>query len=401
MQTLPRVFLKPRRAQPFFHRHPWVFATAIARIEGDPAPGDEVILNDVDGRFIARGLYNPRSHIRLRLYTWNPEQPLDEAFWSQRLDEAIGLRRRLFPARDDQAASACRLVYSEADRLSGLIVDRYDRWLLVQFTSLALSRRSELLVQLLQEKLQPAGIRLRTEKGIREREGLERRDGLIAGDEPPRPLFIEEHGIRYGIDVAEGQKTGFYLDQRDNRAVAAGYVDGGRVLDLFCYSGGFGLTAAKIGRAEQVVGIDVSERALLLARSNAELNNVSHRCRFEKAKVFDALERMAADGERFDCVILDPPKLAHRRSGLQQALRGYHSLNRLAISVLNPEGILVSCSCSGLVSRDDFETVLADVALRGGRHIQILEARGSSADHPTSVHCAETNYLKCYICRVV
>ena len=401
MQTLPRVILKPRRALPFFHHHPWVFSSAIDRAEGEPEPGDEVDLHSADGRFVARGLYNPHSHIRVRLYTWNPGQGLDEAFWSARLDEAIDLRQQLFSAKNDNTPSACRLVYSEADRLSGLIVDRYDRWLLVQFTSLALARRSELLVRLLEEKLHPAGVRLRTEKGIRDKEGLELRDGLIAGDEPPRPLFIEEHGVRYGVDLVEGQKTGFYLDQRDNRAVVAGYIRGGRVLDLFCYSGGFGLTATTVGQAEQIVGIDVSEPALMLARRNAELNNVAQRCRFEKAKVFDALEQMTADGEKYDCVILDPPKLAHRRTGLQQAMRGYHSLNRLAIGVLNADGILVSCSCSGLVSRGEFEAMLSDVALRGGRHIQILEARGSSADHPTSVHCAETNYLKCYICRVV
>jgi len=401
MQTLPRVILKPRRALPFFHRHPWVFSSAIGRIDGDPQPGDEVILNDADGRFIARGLYNPHSHIRVRLYVWEAEQDLDEAFWSARLDEAIGLRQRLFPADGHKEASACRLVFSEADRLSGLIVDRYDRWLLVQFTSLAIARRSELLIRLLTEKLHPAGIRLRTEKGIRESEGLETRDQLIAGEEPPRPLFIEEHGVRYGIDVVEGQKTGFFLDQRDNRAAVAGYVHGRRVLDLFCYTGGFGLTAATVGHAEQVVGIDTSEPALMLARRNAELNNVSQRCRFEKAKVFDALEQMTADAEKFDCVILDPPKLARRRTGLQQALRGYHSLNRLAVGLLNPGGLLVSCSCSGLVSRDEFESMLSDVALRSNRHIQILETRGQSTDHPTSVHCAETNYLKCYICRVV
>src|SRR5262245_52907953 len=213
--SLPQVMLKPRRAQPFFGRHPWVFSGAIARIAGTPSPGDEVSLVTEHGEFVARGLFNPVSNIQVRLYGWDPAQPLDEEFWSTRLDSAIRLRRDVLGLCGPSAA--CRLVFSEADGLSGLIVDRYDEWLLVQFTSLALASRRDLLIRLLVEKLQPAGVWLRTEKGIREAEGLEIADGLLIGREPPRPLVIVEHELRYGIDVVEGQKTGFFLDQRDNR----------------------------------------------------------------------------------------------------------------------------------------------------------------------------------------
>lgn len=395
--SLPQVVLKPRRALPFFSRHPWVFHGAIERIVGNPEAGAEVALLSHEGQFVARGLFNPHSQIRVRLYSWDEHTPLDEAFWSQRLDLALSLRRSLpgFGPTD-----ACRLVFSEADGLSGLIMDRYADWLLVQFTSLAVAQRRELLLRLLQEKLQPAGIWLRTEKGIRESEGLDLIDGLVAGREPPRPLFIEEHGIRYGIDVAQGQKTGFFLDQRENRAAVADYVRGQRVLDLFCYTGGFGLHCAKHGGAAEVLSVDLSEPALVLARANAELNGVLDRMRFERSDGFKMLERLAAAGERFDTVILDPPKLARHRSGLNSALRGYYSLNRLALDVLRPGGLLVTCSCSGLVTREMFVEVLAKVAVNARRTIQVLDSRGQSSDHPTSVHCPETEYLKCLICRV-
>ena len=396
--SLPKVVVKARKAMPFFNRHPWVFAGAIARIEGGPGAGDEVALVAHDGTFIARGLFNPHSNIAVRLYTWNADEPLDEALWSRRLEAAIALRQDLF--LDATSESAFRLIYSESDGLSGLVVDRYGDWLLLQLTSLALAPRRDAIVRLLKKKLHPAGIWLRTEKGIRESEGLELTDGLIDGREPPRPLFIAEQGVRFGVDVVEGQKTGFFLDQRDNRSAIARYVRSHRVLDVFCYGGAFGLSALVRGGAREVVGVDVSESALALARANAELNGVAAHTRYERAKAFDALEQFRNAGEQFDTVILDPPKMTRHRAGLPQALRGYHSLNELAVRVLRPGGLLVTCSCSGLVERADFEAVLAAVATRTDRPIQILEARGAAPDHPVSVHCPENNYLKCYICRV-
>ncbi|MSR56558.1 MAG: class I SAM-dependent rRNA methyltransferase [Planctomycetaceae bacterium] len=397
--ALPQIILKPRRAQPFFGRHPWVFSGAIARVTGEPPPGAEVALATERGEFVARGLFNPHSNIQVRLYSWDAARPLDEAFWSERLDAAIGLRRDVLQLVG--RASACRLVFSEADGLSGLIVDRYDDWLLVQFTSLALAVRRDMLVRLLQEKLQPAGIWLRTEKGIREAEGLEIADGLLSGREPPRPLLITEHGLQYAVDAVEGQKTGFFLDQRDNRQAFVKYVRGGRVLDLCCYSGGFAMNAVRHGGAKDVVAVDVSEPALTLARDNAARNELSHAIKFEKSDAFKALESLRAAGERFDLIVLDPPKFARHARGLDEALRGYHSLNRLALQVLSEEGTLVTCSCTGYVSRELFAEMLADAASSANRTLQILEARGPAPDHPTSVHCVETNYLKCYICRAL
>jgi 23S rRNA (cytosine1962-C5)-methyltransferase len=397
--ALPRVFLKARRALPFFGRHPWVFAGAIERIEGEPPPGAEVALHAADGQFIARGLYNPASQIRVRLYSWLDGESLDVDFWSRRLESACALRQTLYPQTDEEFG--CRLVFSESDGLSGLIIDRYGDWLLVQFTALGLALRKDLLLDLLEAQLRPRGIWLRTEKGIRESENLEQADGLARGSEPPRPLFISENGVRYGVDVVQGHKTGFYLDQRDNRAAISRYVAGRRVLDLFCYTGGFGIAALKTGQAREVHAVDSSEAALSLARANAELNGVLAGFHTVKADAFEELERLAAAGELFDTVILDPPKLTRHRAGLSKALRGYHSLNQLALRVLKPGGMLVTCSCSGLVGRDDFVAMLASVSQRSGRAIQILESRGQAADHPTSVHCVESSYLKCYICRVI
>ncbi len=395
---LPEVTLKPRRALPFFGRHPWVFAGAIRSLCGKPETGDEVLLRSSQGKFIARGLYNPESNIRVRLYSWDEAVPIDAVFLSKRLDAALELRESFVPRTSDN--SARRLVFSESDGISGLIVDQYEDHLLLQLTSAALQRHLDAIVATLRDKLNPAGIWLRTEKGIRESEGLDLRDGLIDGVEPPRPLFIVENGIRYGVDVSEGQKTGFFIDQRENRAAVAKFVRNHRVLDMFCYSGGFGLNAVVNGGARSVRAVDVSEAALTLARANAELNEVSEKFQFEKSDAYQALERLAEAGEQFDTVILDPPKMARHRKGLDRALRGYYSLNQLALRVLAPGGLLVTCSCSGHVDRPLFEGMLAKVATDCNRPLQVLEARGAGPDHPISVHCTENNYLKCFLCRV-
>ena len=394
----PQVILKPRHALPFFKRHPWVFGGAILSIQDELQTGDEVALVSHEGQFIARGLYNPHSQIRVRLYSWDADKPLDREFWRARLQSAFQLRFDLFGTSGE--VTAYRLVNSEADGLSGLTVDRYDRWLTMQFTSLALSRRQEMLVELLRELAQPAGIWLRTEKGMHEAEGLEISDGLLWGEPPPRPLTIGEHGLRWEVDLIEGQKTGSYLDQRDNRRAVARLVAGHRVLDVFCYAGGFGIGALVWGHAHEVWAIDSSEAALRLARRNAELNRVADRWRGERLDGFKALEQLRDAGERFDTVVLDPPKLARGRAAFPQALRAYHSLNHLAVSVLKPEGLLVTCCCSGLVRREDFEQLLADVAIQSRRHIRILETRGAAPDHPLSPFCPENDYLKCYICSV-
>lgn len=394
--TVPRVVLQPRRARPFYGRHPWVFAGAIASVAGNPADGDEVELVSHAEHFVARGLYNSRSKIRVRLYSWERDIHVDQDLFRQRLAQAIHLRHNILnlagPGR------AYRLVFSEADGLSGCTVDRYDRWLVMQFTSLGLGQRREILADLLQEMLQLEGTYLRTERGMGQMEGLELEDGLLRGRVPVEPIVIDDDGLRFLVHVAEGQKTGFYLDQRDNRRTVAMYCRGRRVLDVFCYTGGFGLHAARAG-ASQVIGVDASEPAVALARENARINGL-HSVRSVRADVFDHLDELVRAGERFGVVILDPPKFARNRSAVAEAMKGYRRLHQLAFRLLEPSGILVTCCCSGLITAEMLETLLSQIAAEERRETQILEVRGPSADHPVAVACPESRYLKCLISHV-
>jgi 23S rRNA (cytosine1962-C5)-methyltransferase len=390
-----QIVLQPRRARPFYGRHPWVYAGAVAHVVGNPADGDVVDLLSHAGNFVARGLYNSRSKIRVRLYSWLPDVPLEREFFKRQLQAACQLRALLGLTGPGQA---CRLVFSEADGLSGCTVDRYDRWLVVQFTSLGMAQRRELLAELLAELVQPEGIYLRTERGIGRLEGLELQDGLFWGEMPSDPILIEEHGLHFQVNLTEGQKTGFYLDQRDNHVAVARLATGRRVLDAFCYTGGFALHAARAG-AREVIGVDVSEPALALAANNACLNGLAN-VRFDRAEVFAHLDGLLTAGERYGIVILDPPKFARARNAVEEALRGYRRLQTLGIRLLEPDGVLVTCCCSGLITRDMLQDLLAQLAAEERRDVQLLEVRGQAADHPVRVTCPESNYLKCLICLV-
>ena len=393
--STPRVILKPRRARPFFARHPWVFDSSIQRVEGQPAAGDELDVVSHEGRFIARGLYNPASTIRVRLYRWDPG-PLDEAFWSGLIGAAARLRHQTLGLGGSQ--SAYRLVSSEGDGLSGLTVDRYDRWLAVQCTSLALYERRELLLRMLAEATGAEGMVLRTERGIAQKERLPTGQEIVVGSIPEGDVSVIENGLTYHVDLRAGQKTGFYLDQRLNRQAAAGYCRGRQVLDLFCFTGGFSLNAVSSG-AVGALGIDSSSTAIARAREHAAINGLPG-AQFEEGDVFEALERLRAQGMRFGVVICDPPKFARLAGDVEKALKGYLKLNIAALLVLEPDGVLVTCSCSGLVGRELFADVLASAAEQSGRPIQILEQRGQAPDHPISASCLETEYLKCVICGV-
>lgn len=395
--SLPRVVLAPGRDAPVRGGHPWLFSGAIASVAGSPADGDEVEVIAQDGSFLARGLFNARSQIRVRLYAWEPV-PLDDEFFGRRIADAVRLRMETLGLGDPQGA--CRLVFSEGDGLSGLTVDRYGTYLSVQLTSLALDTRREALLDALERAVHPDGMVLRTEKGILEAEGLELRDGPLRGRLPEEPVLIREGALHFAVDLRTGQKTGFYLDQRDNRARAASFARGRSVADVCCYSGGFGVTLAAAG-ARSVVAVDTSEPALALARGNARRNGVEDRTRQVRADAFRWLEAEAEAGRRYDMVVLDPPRFARTRKGVRQAIRAYEGLNGLAIRCLEPEGILVTNSCSGRVSPDDFLGAVGTAAAASGRRVQVLERRGQAADHPVSATCPESAYLKCLICRVV
>ena len=391
------VVLKPKRARPFFGRHPWVLDTAILRVDGTPADGGVVDLATHDGTFVARGLWNAVSKLRVRLYAFDATTRLDEALWKSRIASAVALRQSLGLADTNGAA---RLVNSEGDDLSGLIVDRYGAWLSVQVTALAMSQRLETICDALESLVAPKGILLRgAERGLSKLEGLHLPDRLVRGTAPNGPIFVTEHGLKFGVDLTEGQKTGFYLDQRDNRQAAARFARGRRVLDMFCYSGGFATACAVSGGARSVLAVDSSAKATALAKANADLNGAAN-VAVETADAFEKLAGLKAAGDRFGMVILDPPKFARSRASLDDAMRAYHRINRLAVDLLEPDGILVTNSCSGAVSREDFLVMLAGVAQRSGRTIQLLECRGAAPDHPVSAGCLEGEYLKCVIARV-
>ena len=395
--TIPKVILKPKRAQPFFGRHPWVYAGAIDRIVGQPADGDEVELVSSADHFVARGLFNSQSKIQVRLYSWEPDVKLDRAFFRDRLERASFLRHDILKLNTPEAGY--RVVFSEADFLSGLVVDRYGDWLTVQFTALGLARNQDAILDALRELLEPRGIYLRTEKGIGKLEGVELHDGSLWGEAPPLDLTITENGLRVLVNLAEGQKTGYYLDQRDNRLAVARLCSGKCMLDAFCYSGGFGLHAAKAG-ASEVLGIDASEVALELARRNAAANGIAFMS-FECADVFRRLAELATAGRQFDVVVLDPPKFARNRGAVPEALKGYRRLHQLALKLLAKDGILVTCCCTGLIALQEVEDLIGQVAIERKRDLQILERRGPSPDHPVAVTCPQSSYLKCIISRVL
>jgi 23S rRNA (cytosine1962-C5)-methyltransferase len=377
-----------------------VLDTSIARVdsltEAQAETCREVDLVTHDGQYVATGLENPRSRIRVRLYRWD-EGPLDDRFWVERIDDAIALRTQVLQL--DRQEAGCRLIFSEGDGLSGLTLDRYDRWLVAHFSSLALWNQADRLLPILLEQSRAEGLIARTDRGMASREGLPPDAEHVLGTLPNQPVTILENGLRFLVDLRPGQKTGFYLDQRENRKTVASYCEGRRVLDLFCYSGGFALTAARLGAAAEVLGVDSSEPAVVAARLNADANAIE-RVSFEQGQVLRVLERLKQEGRRFDVVICDPPKYAQRASDLDNALKGYVRLNLAALDVLEQGGILATCSCSGAVDRALFAQMLAEVAERSGRSIQILEQRGQAADHPVSAACLETEYLKCFICRV-
>ncbi len=320
MSELARVIIKPRRARPFFVRHPWVFVTSIEKVVGDPKPGDEVEVFSHEERPVGRGIFNPNSAIRVRLYRWDGGA-LDSAYWNDALAEAVRLRHDVLKL--NQPSAGYRLVSSEGDALSGLTVDRYDRWMVAQFTSLALFKRRATLVQTLQDLTGVEGILTRTERVTAEQEGLSHPFEETLGTLPVAPIEIVEHGLTYWVDLRAGQKTGFFLDQRDNRLAAAHYCRGQNVLDLYSYTGGFALNALKNGGAASVLGIESSAVAVEVAIHHAEINGLdASKIRFEASDALAALERLRVAGTKFGVVICDPPKFAAQSEGRRRRLEG-------------------------------------------------------------------------------
>lgn len=392
-----RVVLRPGREKAVLRRHPWVFSGAVARIEGRPADGDVVDVLADDGTFLARGYLNRRSQIVVRLLTWSPEERIDEGFWRRRLERALRGRALLLA----EERGACRLVHAESDGLPGLVVDRYGAFLVVQFLTLGMDQRRHLLVEALVDLLHPRGIYERDDEAVREKEGLPLQTGVLWGEEPPEWVEMEEDGLRFLVDLREGHKTGFYLDQRENRARLLRYAAGREVLNAFAYTGAFGLYALR-GGAAHVVNVDTSERALDLARRNFARNGWGEgRVEFVAGDVFQVLRRYRQEGRQFDLIVLDPPKFAHGAADVPAATRGYKDINLLAFQLLREGGVLFTFSCSGAISADLFQKVVFRASLDAGRDVQVLERLTQASDHPVLLSFPEGEYLKGLVCRVV
>ncbi|WP_448575517.1 class I SAM-dependent rRNA methyltransferase [Thermomicrobium sp.] len=393
----PKVFLQPGHDKPVRRHHPWIFSGAVARIGGQPDDGDIVEVYSSEGEWLARGYLNRRSQIVVRLLTWEREEAIDEAFWHQRIDRAVRARASLGL---ESVTDAYRLVFAESDWIPGLIVDRYAEFLVLQCLTLGIERRKELLVRLLAERCRPAGIFERSDRDMREKEGLAPAEGVRWGDEPPDRLVIHEYGHRFRVDVRHGHKTGFYLDQRENRRRTAAYLAGRRVLNAFSYTGAFAVWALAAG-ARHVVNLDSAADVLSEAAVNLTLNGFpdsSFEC--VEGDAFRVLRAFRSSGRRFDAVILDPPKFAFSQAHLQRATRGYKDINLQALHLLEPGGILATFSCSGLVSADLFQKIVFAAAEDAGREVQILERLAQPPDHPIRLSFPEGEYLKGLICRV-
>ena len=373
--------------------HLWIYAGFIHAVRGQPVSGDLVDVVMPNGRFYARGLYNPDSKIRVRILTFH-EEPITPAFWRERIAQAVRLRTRIAPE-----TTAYRLIYGEADRLPGLIVDRYDDVLVMQTLSSGMDRRKEMLADLLCEATASVRVYLRNDAKSRSLEGVSPVTGFLRGD-GGTTIEVREGAARFLVDIARGQKTGWFCDQRENRLAAARLTAGKRVLEVFCHTGAFGIQAALAG-ASHVEGVDVSEEALVLAREHARLNGVQERCSYRAADAFEELRRLEHTGTQFDVILLDPPAFARSKQAVPRALSGYKDINLLGIRLTKPEGIVVTSSCSHHVSDTDLWKAIGRAAQDAKRCVRLLEQRGQASDHPILATMPETRYLKCFIMQVL
>lgn len=390
------VYLAKGRDKSIKRRHPWIFSRGIARIEGKPGLGDTVTVCDHQGEFLGLGAFSPQSQIRVRMWCFE-KTPIDSDFFLARIRAAKPLRTML---AERDGLTGYRLLAAESDGVPGITVDKYDNYLVCQLLSAGADAQRDNLVTALRTEFPECHIYERSDVAIRKKEGLKPRVGVLHGEEPPASVIIEENGVAIEVDITNGHKTGFYLDQRDSREQAVKYMDGKRVLNCFCYTGGFGLYAQK-GNSKHVTNVDVSQPALDKAKANAARNGFDlTRAEFVNADVFKLLRTYREQGERFDVIVMDPPKFAESKSQLTGACRGYKDINMLAMQLLNPGGVLLSYSCSGLMDAGLFQKILADAALDAGKNVQFIERFAQAADHPTHSAYPEGFYLKGFACLV-
>jgi len=390
------VVLKKTREKSLLQQHPWIFSGAIAKISGNPQPGATVTVQAFDGRNLGSGAWSPQSQIAIRMWSFDSQEVIDAQFFRVRLQQAIALRQQIFTNPD---TNALRLVNAESDGLPGLIVDKYGEFLVCQFLAAGTEYWKTTIISLLREFVPATGIYERSDADVRHKEGLPSTTGLLSGKEPPSLVEIRENGIRFLVDIKNGHKTGFYLDQRENRKRFSEFAHGAEILNCFAYTGGFGIYALAAG-AKQVTNIETSADALDLLNKNVTLNALEPgRVINLKDDVFQVIRQFRDSRRSFDLIVLDPPKFAESQSQLYKASRGYKDINLLAFKLLRPGGILFTCTCSGQMTAALFQKIVADAALDAGRTFKIIGYLSQAADHPIALNFPEGRYLKGLICR--
>ncbi|WP_240096341.1 class I SAM-dependent rRNA methyltransferase [Thermomonas flagellata] len=371
--------------------HPWIFQRLVEKPAQRPKPGSIVEVVGVDGAFVGRGFYNGHSRIAVRLLERDPDVAVDAAWFARKIGEAVRLRRDIL--RLDEVSTAWRVVHSEGDGLSGLVVDRYDDLLVVEFFSAGAWRHRSIIFDALRAHFPGCRFHSFADEHVQKQESFDYKD-----TQGTAPALVQEYGVRFRADPAGAHKTGFFADQRENRRWVAAQAAGRRVLDLCCNTGGFAVHAAVAGAAE-VVGVDIDPAVIAIARENAQLNQV--RPRFVQADIFPWLRDAAANGERFDLVVLDPAKMTRDREQVIAALKKYLDMNKLALGVVRPGGLFATFSCTGLVSEEQFLDMLRRAAFYAGRKVQVLKVAGAGPDHPWLAQVPESRYLKAVFCRVL
>lgn len=390
---MKQVILKAGKDKRVRAGHLWIYQGEIGIIGIGVKPGEVVEVLDNRGRILGLGYYNHSSQIAVRLLTSGREE-IGEEFYRRRLRKALDYRSRVRPE-----ATSCRLVFGEGDLLPGLVVDKFEDYLVVQFLTMGMDVNRDLILRLLAEACQPKAIIERSDLPVRHLEDLPERSGCVYG-ENPGPVVIRDNGLQFRVDLLEGQKTGYFLDQSANRAALAAYARGRKVLDCFCHVGSFAVHAAAYGAAS-VLGVDISDEAVALATENAGLNGLEDRCRFRAANAFDFLRDQVGRKESYDLIILDPPAFTKSKQGLEGAIRGYKEINLRALKLLPVGGILVTCSCSHHMHTDLFWEIIASAAADAKRRIRLVERRTQGPDHPILMGVPETEYLKCFIFEVI
>ncbi len=386
-QELPVVYLKIERKS----THPWIFQKMVEKPEVKPKPGTIVDIVDSTNHWVARGFYNGHSRIALRVLTEDFDEAVDQAFFIRKVQQAVAMRRELLKL--DEVSNAWRVIHSEGDGLSGLVVDRYGDLLVVEFFSAGAFRYREWIYEALRDSFPGCRFYSFAVENVQKQESFD-----FNSPDAPEPSVITEHGLKFNASPGSGHKTGFFADQRDNREYLSQLCKDKTVLDICCNSGGFAIYAKARGGASEVTGIDLDEEILEIARKNAFLNDA--KVKFVQSDLFPFLREAAERGDQWDVVILDPAKLTRDREQVISALKKYNDMNKLAMSVVKPGGILLSCSCTGLVSEEDFLDMIRRAAFFAGRRAQILKVSGAGADHPYMAHVKESRYLKAVFCRI-